>query len=166
MFLALVLDAYAIAAQTLVGQALGGGRVADARATARRVAGWGLGTGVAVGGVLLAARPLLAPLFTDDPAVLAQAAVVWWFLASMQPVAGVVFALDGVLMGAGDVAWLRTVTIAAALIGFLPLSLLSGRLDWGLPGVWTGLTLFIGLRLVAVGLRVRGSAWLGETVAA
>jgi Na+-driven multidrug efflux pump len=69
-------------------------------------------------------------------------------------------------MGAGDVAWLRTVTIVAALVGFLPLSLLSGWLDWGLPGVWTGLTLFIVLRLVAVGWRVRGTAWLGETVAA
>jgi putative MATE family efflux protein len=166
MFLALVLDAYAIAAQTLVGQALGGGRVADARATVRRVTGWGLGTGVVVAVALLAARPVLAPLFTDDPAVLDQAAVVWWFLALMQPVAGVVFALDGVLMGAGDVAWLRTVTIVAALVGFLPLSLLSGWLDWGLPGVWTGLTLFIVLRLVAVGWRVRGTAWLGETVAA
>jgi putative MATE family efflux protein len=166
MFLALVLDAYAIAAQTLVGQALGGGRVADARATARRVAGWGLATGVVVAAALLVARPVLVPLFTDDPAVVAQTAVVWWFLALMQPVAGVVFALDGVLMGAGDVAWLRTVTIAAALVGFLPLSLLSGRFDWGLAGVWTGLTLFIALRLVAVGFRVRGNAWLGETVTA
>ena len=71
----------------VVGQALGGGRVAEARGTVRRVAGWGLGTGVVVAGALLAARPVLAPLFTDDPAVLGQAAVVWWFLALMQPLA-------------------------------------------------------------------------------
>jgi putative MATE family efflux protein len=165
-FLALVLDSYAIAAQTLVGQALGGGRLSAARATARRVVGWGLGTGLVAAAVLLALRPVVVPLFTDDPAVLGQAAVVWWFLALMQPVAGVVFALDGVLMGAGDVAWLRTVTIAAALVGFLPLSLLSGWLDWGLAGVWSGLTLFVVLRLVAVAWRVRGSAWLGESVVA
>jgi putative MATE family efflux protein len=161
LFLALVLDAYAIAAQTLVGHALGAGRPGDARRTAVRVTRWGLGTGVVVGLVLLALRPVLPPLFTDDPAVLAQAAVVWWFLALMQPLAGVVFALDGVLMGAGDVAYLRTVTLAAALLGFVPLSLLSGWLDWGLAGVWTGLTLFIVLRLVAVGLRVAGDRWLG-----
>ena len=68
----------------------------------------------------------------------------------MQPLAGVVFALDGVLMGAGDVGYLRTVTIGSAVLGFLPLSLLSSALGWGLPGVWTGLTLFIGLRLVGV----------------
>ncbi|MCW2574775.1 MAG: dinF, partial [Modestobacter sp.] len=87
LFLALVLDAYAIAAQTLVGHALGAGRPEDARRTARRVVGWGLGTGVVVAVLLLALRPVLPPLFTDDPAVLAQADVVWWFLALMQPLA-------------------------------------------------------------------------------
>ena len=84
----------------------------------------------------------------------------WWFLAAMQPLAGVVFALDGVLMGAGDVAYLRTVTIGSALVGFLPLSLLALPLSWGLPGIWTGLCLFIGLRLVAVLVRVAGDRWL------
>ncbi|SFO85621.1 putative efflux protein, MATE family [Geodermatophilus dictyosporus] len=160
LFLALVLDAYAIAAQTLVGHALGAGRPAEARATARRVTLWGLGTGVLVAVVLLAGRDLVVPLFTGDPAVRAQAGLVWWFLAGFQPLAGVVFALDGVLMGAGDVGYLRTVTVGAALVGFLPLSLLSGPLDWGLAGVWTGLTAFIALRLVAVLARVAGDRWL------
>jgi putative MATE family efflux protein len=163
-FLALVLDAYAIAAQTLVGQALGGGRPDDARATAVRVARWGLGTGVLVATVLLALRGALPPLFTDDPAVLAQAGLVWWFLAGMQPVAGLLFALDGVLMGAGDVGYLRTVTIGAVVVGFLPLSLLSVPLGWGLAGVWTGLVLFIVLRLVAVLWRVVGDRWLAAPV--
>jgi putative MATE family efflux protein len=160
LFLALVLDAFAIAAQTLVGQALGAGRPDAARATARRVVLWGLGTGLAVGAVLLALRPALLPLFTEDPAVRGQATVVWWFLAGMQPLAGVVFALDGVLMGAGDVGYLRTVTIGSAVLGFLPLSLLAGPLGWGLAGVWTGLTLFIGLRLAGVLARVAGDRWL------
>jgi putative MATE family efflux protein len=160
LFLALVLDAYAIAAQTLVGQALGAGRPAEARATARRVVLWGLGTGIAVGLLLLALRPALLPLFTEDAAVRDQAVLVWWFLAGMQPLAGVVFALDGVLMGAGDVGYLRTITIGSAVVGFLPLSLLSGPLGWGLPGVWTGLTLFIALRLVGVLVRVAGERWL------
>ena len=159
-FLALVLDAYAIAAQTLVGHALGAGHPAEARVTARRVALWGLGTGAAVAAVLLALRGVLPPLFTDDPAVIDQALLVWWFLAAMQPLAGVVFALDGVLMGAGDVGYLRTLTIGAAVVGFLPLSLLSGPLDWGLAGVWTGLCLFIALRLVGVLVRVVGDRWL------
>jgi putative MATE family efflux protein len=159
-FLALVLDAYAIAAQTLVGHALGAGRPEEARATARRVALWGLGTGVVVAAALLAFRGLLLPVFTSDPTVLHQADVVWWFLAAMQPLAGVVFALDGVLMGAGDVGYLRTLTIGSAVVGFLPLSLLAGPLGWGLAGVWTGLCLFIALRLVGVLLRVAGDRWL------
>jgi Na+-driven multidrug efflux pump len=75
-----------------------------------------------------------------------------------------VFALDGVLMGAGDVGYLRTVTVGAALAGFLPLSLLALPLGWGLAGVWTGLTLFIGLRLVAVLARVAGDRWSGAPV--
>ncbi|MGY1774118.1 MATE family efflux transporter [Blastococcus sp. SYSU D00813] len=159
-FLALVLDAYAIAAQTLVGHALGAGRPGAARATALRVVWWGLGTGIAVAVLLLALRGVLVPLFTDDPAVQEQAELVWWFLAGFQPLAGVVFALDGVLMGAGDVGYLRTVTIGAAVVGFLPLSLLAGPLDLGLAGIWTGLTLFIALRLVAVLVRVAGDRWL------
>ena len=159
-FLALVLDAYAIAAQTLVGHALGGNRPDEARATARTVSLWGLGTGLVVAALLVALRPVLLPLFTNDPAVLEQAEVVWWFLAAMQPLAGVVFALDGVLMGAGDVGYLRTVTIGSAVFGFLPLSLLAGPLSWGLAGVWSGLCLFIGLRLVAVLVRVAGDRWL------
>ncbi len=167
-FLALVLDAYAIAAQTLVGHALGAGRRVEARATARRVALWGLGTGTGVAILLLAVRSVVPPLFTDDPAVVDQAMLVWWFLAAMQPLAGVVFALDGVLMGAGDVGYLRTLTIGSAVVGFLPLSLLSGPLHWGLAGVWTGLCLFIGLRLAGVLVRVAGDRWLEapETVRA
>jgi putative MATE family efflux protein len=163
-FLALVLDAYAIAAQTLVGYALGAHRPDDARATARRVSLWGLGTGLVVAALLIALRPVLLPLFTSDPAVLAEAEVVWWFLAGMQPLAGVVFALDGVLMGAGDVGYLRTVTIGSAVLGFLPLSLLAGPLGWGLAGIWTGLCLFIALRLVAVLARVAGDRWLTAPV--
>jgi putative MATE family efflux protein len=159
-FLALVLDAYAIAAQTLVGHALGAGRPEEARTTVRRVSLWGLGTGLVVAALLLVLRDVLLPLFTADPAVRGQAEVVWWFLAGMQPLAGIVFALDGVLMGAGDVAYLRTLTIGSAVVGFLPLSLLAGPLGWGLAGVWTGLCLFIGLRLVGMLLRVAGDRWL------
>jgi putative MATE family efflux protein len=87
-FLALVLDAYAIAAQTLVGQALGAARPDAARDTARRVVRWGLGTGLLVAAALLALRPVLLPLFTDDPVVVEQATLAWWFLAAMQPLAG------------------------------------------------------------------------------
>ena len=69
-------------------------------------------------------------------------------------------------MGAGDVGYLRTITIGSALVGFLPLSLLSHQLGWGLAGVWAGLDLFIALRLIAVLARVAGTRWLSAGVGA
>ena len=83
----------------------------------------------------------------------------WWFFAGMQPLAGVVFALDGVLLGAGDAAYLRTWTLVAAAAGFLPLTWASLVFGWGLVGIWTGLTAFVVIRLVAVLLRVRSGRW-------
>lgn len=158
-FLALVLDAFAIAAQSLVGESLGAGRVEQARATAWRVTRYGAVGGLAAAAVLLAGSTVIPGIFTPDEAVLDQARAVWWWLALMQPLAGVVFALDGVLMGAGDVGFLRTLTLLAGLIGFLPLSLLAIPLDLGLGGVWAGLTLFIVLRLVGTAWRVHSGRW-------
>lgn len=163
-FQALVLDAVAIAAQSLVGAALGssGGcndGVARARALAGRVARYGLVLGVGFGVLFAALITVLPPVFTPDPAVLAVVPVAWWFFAALQPVAGVVFALDGVLLGAGDAAFLRTSTLAAAVVGFLPAIWASLAFGWGLAGIWSGLSVFMLLRLVAVGLRTRGGRW-------
>jgi putative MATE family efflux protein len=160
-FQALVLDAVAIAAQALVGAALGSPvRGAErARALAGQVTRYGLVLGVGFGVLFAALSGVLPPLFTPDPAVLAAVPVAWWFFTAMQPIAGVVFALDGVLLGAGDAAFLRTSTIAAAVIGFLPLIWASLAFGWGLAGIWSGLALFMVIRLVAVGLRAAGGHW-------
>ena len=93
---------------------------------------------------------VLPPVFTPDAAVLAVVPVAWWFFVALQPVAGVVFALDGVLLGAGDAAFLRTSTLAAAVIGFLPLIWASLAFGWGLAGIWSGLAAFMLIRLLAV----------------
>jgi putative MATE family efflux protein len=158
-FMALVLDAIAIAAQALVGAALGGGGAARARGLARQVSGYGLVLGTAFGVLFAALAGVLPGVFTADAAVLAAIPVAWWFFVGMQPVAGVVFALDGVLLGAGDAAFLRTSTLAAAALGFLPLIWASLVFGWGLAGIWTGLTTFMLIRLGAVGLRARSGAW-------
>ncbi|OJY52270.1 MAG: MATE family efflux transporter [Pseudonocardia sp. 73-21] len=158
-FMALVLDAVAIAAQSLIGAALGGGGAVRARALAAQVTRYGLVLGVGFGLLFAALIGVLPPVFTPDPAVLAVIPVAWWFFAALQPVAGVVFAIDGVLLGAGDAAFLRTSTLAAAVLGFLPLIWASLAFGWGLAGIWTGLTAFMAIRLVAVGLRVRGDRW-------
>lgn len=158
-FLALALDSFAIAAQSLVGESLGADRLDEARATAWKVARYGLLTGVLVSGLLLIGREAIPQWFTSDPAVLSGVATIWWWFALMQPLAGLVFALDGVVMGAGDVAFLRTLTIGAGLGGFLPLTLLSIPLDLGLSGIWAGLSALIVIRLLGLCWRVWGGRW-------
>ena len=160
-FQALVLDAVAIAAQALVGAALGSSQrgAEKARALAAQVTWYGLALGVAFGLLFAGLSGVLPPVFTPDPAVLALVPVPWWFFAAMQPVAGVVFALDGVLLGAGDAAYLRTTTLIAAVLGFLPPIWASLAFGWGLAGIWSGLTAFMLIRLVAVGLRARSDRW-------
>jgi putative MATE family efflux protein len=158
-FMALVLDAIAIAAQSLVGAALGAGDAGRARVLAARVTRYGLVLGVGFGVLFAALSGVLPPVFTPDAAVLAAVPIAWWFFAALQPVAGVVFAIDGVLLGAGDAAFLRTWTLLAAVVGFLPLIWASLAFGWGLAGIWSGLAAFMLVRLVAVLLRVRGGRW-------
>lgn len=158
-FVALVLDSLAIAAQTLVGAALGAAERGAARSLGRRVTVWSTAFAVGIAAALAALHSTLPHLFTTDAAVLDALAVPWWFLVGMIPVAGVVFALDGVLLGASDAAYLRSATMAAALVGFLPLIWLSYAFGWGLAGIWSGLAVFMVLRCAAVVLRFLGDRW-------
>lgn len=159
-FIALLLDSLAIAAQQLVGAALGAGAFGAARADARRATLLSA-TGAGVLALGFAAGATLIPrIFTDDPEILAATTVPWWFLVAMLPVAGVVFALDGVLLGAGDVGYLRTATLVGALLGFLPMIWLSLVFGWGLAGIWAGLLIFMLIRLGAVLWRARSGAWV------
>jgi len=158
-FLALVLDSLAVAAQSLVGAALGAGEVTDAHRVAWRVTAVSAVVALGLAGLLAAGASVLPALFTDDREVLAAIGVPWWFLVAQLPVAGVVFALDGVLMGAGDAAFMRTATVVSALAGFLPLIWLSLAFDWGLAGIWAGLSAFIALRLVFGIWRTLSGRW-------
>ena len=158
-FTALLLDSFAIAAQALVGAALGGGDVDTARRTAWRVARYGLWAGIAFGAVIAAGALVVPPLFTGSAPVIHQAHLLWPWFAGMQPAAGVVFALDGVLIGAGDVAFLRTLTVVAAVGAFVPLDLAALHWQWGIGGVWAGLTAFVLVRLVGMLIRTSRGRW-------
>lgn len=158
IFLALVLDAVAIAGQVIVGRMLGAGDAAGAHAAALRMIAWS----VVVGGVFAI---VLAPLghvvprgFTGDPSVLAQAAKLWPFFVSMQPLGGAVFALDGILIGAGDTAYLMWSMLAASAV-FVTVAALSLSLGWGIVGVWAGLDVLIAARLVLLSARFAGKRW-------
>jgi putative MATE family efflux protein len=159
-FTALLLDSFAIAAQSLVGAALGSSDAAAARQMAWHVSRWGLYAGAVIAAVLAAGWVIIPEVFTASVDVQHQAHVLWpWFVA-MLPAAGIVFALDGVLIGAGDVGFLRTITVVAAVFAFAPLNLAALHWHWGLGGVWAGLTAFILVRLVGMVWRARGERWV------
>ncbi|MDQ1737321.1 MAG: hypothetical protein QOH56_3572 [Pseudonocardiales bacterium] len=165
-FIALLLDSFAIAAQSLVGAALGSGDVDAARNTAWRVSRYGISAGVVFGALMAAGWYLLPAAFSSDQEVQHQAHILWPWLVALMPLAGVVFALDGVLLGAGDNAFVRTVTLVAALGGYVPLCLAALHFGWGLGGVWLGLAVFIAIRFVGMAWRTRSDRWLvvGETL--
>jgi MATE family, multidrug efflux pump len=157
--LALALDAVAIAAQALVGRLLGAGDTAAARAATRRMIELGLAFGVLVGVLLLALREVLPHAFTADPLVLHLASFVLLFAAVLQPVNAVVFVLDGVLMGAGDMRYLAvTMTAAAAL--FLALAGILVATRAGLGWLWAAIAVLMLARLGALTARLRTDAWL------
>ena len=158
-FLALSLDSLAIAAQALIGTAVGARDIPAARALTDMLLRWGLITGVALAALLMAGWTLIPRLFTNDPEVLSAVHAIWPYLALMQPAAALVFVLDGVLIGAGDTAFLSRVTVAAGLGVYLPIALLAGWLHLGLGVVWLGLTAFVAVRLVTCLARARGERW-------
>ncbi len=159
-FLALVLDSLAIAAQSLVGAALGAGQLTHAKSVAWRVTIFSTVAGLVLAAVFALGSSVFPSVFTTDRSVLDAIGVPWWFLVGILPIAGIVFAVDGVLLGAGDATFMRNATLASALLGFLPLIWLSLAYGWGLLGIWAGLATFMVLRLIFVGWRALSGRWL------
>ncbi|HSJ45572.1 MAG TPA: MATE family efflux transporter [Euzebyales bacterium] len=157
--LALVQDGFAIAGQAMIATALGAGLVADARGTALRLLAWGTGFGFLVGAVYLLAADVLPAVFTTDADVLAAARAVWGLVALLQPIGGVVFVLDGILMGAADFRFLWWSTALASLGGLVPVCLLSLHFGWGLPGIWVGMVVMMVTRAALTVWRLRSGAW-------
>ncbi|MFI9204191.1 MATE family efflux transporter [Streptomyces sp. NPDC053048] len=157
--LAFALDAIAIAGQAIIGRYLGAGDRAGAREACRRMVQWGVASGVVLGMLVVVARPLFIPLFTSDPAVRDALLPALLVVAVGQPVAGVVFVLDGVLMGAGDgpyLAWAMLLVLAV----FAPAALLVPALGGGLTALWWAMTLMMTVRLVTLWLRTRSGRWM------
>ncbi|MFH9665864.1 MATE family efflux transporter [Streptomyces globisporus] len=156
---AFALDAIAIAGQAIIGRYLGADDEKGAREACRRMVEWGIGCGIVLGVLIVLARPLFIPLFTSDPSVKDALLPALLVVAVSQPIAGVVFVLDGVLMGAGDgryLAWAMLVTLAV----FAPVALLVPTLGGGLTALWWAMTLMITVRLITLWLRTRSGRWI------
>ncbi len=161
---AFALDALAIAAQALVGRSLGAGDVPQTRAVLRRTLEWGTGAGVLLGVLVAGTAWLLPPLFTPEPAVQRAITVGLLVAAVFLPVAGWVFVLDGVLIGAGDGRYLAvagTLTLVAYLPAALAVAAWAPAGAQGLGWLWVAFAgVFMAARAVATGVRARGSRWM------
>ena len=163
-FLAYALDAVAIAAQTITGTALGAGDLARVRRATDRMIRIGLVSGVVTGVLLALTAPVLGPLFTDDPEVVSLLGKVLLVAAVFQPAAGVVFVLDGVLIGAGDGRYLAVGGVVVTTL-FVPLALAAVALaphgEPALVWLWVAFgAVFIGGRAVVLVHRARGDRWM------
>jgi putative MATE family efflux protein len=157
--LAFALDAIAIAGQAITGRYLGAGDVAGARAATSRMIGWGAVYGVVFGVVVLAARPLLPGLFGVAPDVRRLLLAVLVIVAVQQPAAGVVFVLDGVLIGAGDQDYLALAGLATlAVFGVAAAAVVTSHA--GLVALWLAYSVWMAARFATLTLRARSSRWL------
>lgn len=157
--MAFALDAIAIAGQAIIGRYLGADDAKGAREACRRMVEWGVASGVLFGVLIVLARPLFVPLFTSDQSVQDTLFPALLVVALTQPISGVVFVLDGVLMGAGDgpyLAWAMLVTLAV----FAPVALLAPALGGGLTALWCAMALMMAVRMATLWLRTRSGKWL------
>jgi MATE family, multidrug efflux pump len=155
IFLALVLDAIAIAGQIIVARRLGAGDAAGARGAARRMIGWGLVAGTVFGMVLIAGIDVIPRAFSGDHDVWQQAREAWPWFALMQPVAGVVFAIDGILIGAGDTRFL-----AGAMVISLAVFVGPALAAHSLRTLWIALDALMLARLITLAVRFTRGRWL------
>jgi Na+-driven multidrug efflux pump len=157
--LTFALDALAIAGQALTGRFLGGGDPAAALRTTTTMVRWGAGGGLIAGVGLVLVSPWLAWAFTDDPAVRAAAIPALVVAGLVQPVSGVVFVLDGVLIGAGDGAYLARAGVLT-LLAYAPLALAVLATGSGLAWLWAAYAGFMLSRLWTLTRRARSDVWL------
>lgn len=158
VFLALALDALAIAGQVLVGRLLGSGNAEGAYAVSRRMVVLAAALGCALALLLLAGTSLIPRAFTGDDAVLERAEALWPLFALLLPLGAITFAFDGILIGAGDTRFLAGAMVLA-LACFAPVALVASAQGWGVVGIWAGLNWLIVVRALATGWRFRSRRW-------
>jgi putative MATE family efflux protein len=157
--LAFALDAIAIAGQALTGQSLGAGDAERTRQLTRRMIGWGAACGTMAALLLLAFHTVIPRLFSPDAQVQSALIPVLVVVAVIQPLSGVVFVLDGVLIGAGDGVFLAWAGLAV-LAAYAPLALAVQWNDAGLTWLWIAYGGFIATRLMTLYVRQRKDTWM------
>jgi MATE family multidrug resistance protein len=153
IFTALFLDAYAAAAQSLIGYFFGAGRLALARRVAAVSTLWCVGTGCALALAMILGESLVARLLVpmDARDLFAGA---WLMSALFQPINGLSFITDGIHWGTGDFAYLRDAMLVVTVIALGSLFWMETTSGASLTGIWMLTGVWISLRALAGALRV------------
>jgi MATE family multidrug resistance protein len=152
MFMALAIDALAVAGQALVSKHVGEGEASVAREVSNRLLVLGVAFGFLLAAVFWLVRPYLPGLFSDDPRAVQMVFDIFVFVALLQPLNGLVFVWDGIFMGAEDFGFLAVAMVVSAVIA-AGLLLAVVPMGWGLEGVWWAITALMATRIVSLGWR-------------
>lgn len=159
IFLALAMDAVAIAGQAIVGRYLGAGDAAAARTVSRRMMRWAIGVGVLSLLVVVVLIPFAPVWFSDDTEVRELTRFLLIIVALLQPAGALAFVLDGILIGAGDMRFMAK-AMAGLTLAVAPAAIAVAVLDAGIGWLWATFALFMAGRVLVLGRRYLSDAWL------
>lgn len=146
LFLAFILDAFAVAAQAMVGTDLGAGDRLGARSIADRLLVLGVATGAALSIFLAISAPLVPAFFSAEPAVADNLSSIYPFVILLQPLTALVYVWDGVGIGASAFRYLAASMVIAGVCTVVALALYGSTL----VGVWSAVTVLTVSRLATL----------------
>jgi MATE family multidrug resistance protein len=159
-----VIDGLAVAGQALVAKHLGAHRNETAVRMGRTLIVCGAVAGLLFSVMFIAAEPLIIQFFTKSPEVIAAiGGGLFLLVALMQPLNGIVFVIDGLLIGARDTRFLMWAMLAGGCGVFIPISWLSLNYGWGLAGILIGLSALMLWRCATNVFRFTGRKWTADT---
>jgi putative MATE family efflux protein len=155
-----VTDGLAVAGQALASKHLGSGRIERAYRMGKTLILCGGVAGLLFAATFFLGQNAIVRLFTTSSEVmLLLGGTLILLVALFQPANGIVFVLDGFLIGAHDTRFLMWAMLVGALCLFVPLSWLSLQQGWGLMGIWTGVSMLMTWRLVTNVYRFKSQKW-------
>ena len=158
-----IIDGLAVAGQALAAKFLGSNQKAAAYRMGKILILLGAAAGLFFTLAFLSGGGAIVALFTTSPEVMVSlSGGLLLLVALLQPLNGVVFVLDGLLIGARDTRYLMWAMLIGGLGIFVPISWLSLRYGWGLTGILTGIGALMFWRLATNFYRFVNESWMKQ----
>ncbi|MGB7951123.1 MAG: MATE family efflux transporter [Candidatus Binatia bacterium] len=155
-----IIDGLAVAGQALVAKYLGSGQRDKAYDIGKTLISCGVVAGLLFTILFLTTQEVIAGFFTNSPEVkLLLGAGIILLVSLLQPLNGIVFVLDGFLIGARDTRFLMWAMLIGALGIFAPICWMALNWGWGLIGIWAGVGALMFWRLLTLLYRFFSRSW-------